>query len=128
MTSTQIILIIDGILVVIALAAAAWYVQRRRSLRRRFGPEYDRMVAEREDRQAAERELHERERKHAELELRPLSAESRATYAAVLSCSSGEIAIPRTRSVRREIISSPRSSMNGRDTTRSVSSRHSSAS
>jgi hypothetical protein len=39
-------------------------------------------VAERESRQDAERELRERERRHAELELRPLSAESRATYAA----------------------------------------------
>jgi hypothetical protein len=82
MTSTQITFIVVGILVVAILAAAAWYVLRRQALRRRFGPEYDRMVAERDSRPAAERELRERERRHAELELRPLSAESQATYAA----------------------------------------------
>jgi hypothetical protein len=82
MTSTQIVLILVGVLVVLALAAAAWYVVRRQSLRKRFGPEYDRIVAERDSRPAAERELRERERRHSELELRPLSAESRATYAA----------------------------------------------
>lgn len=80
MSSMEITLIIVAI-ALIALAAA-WYVLRRQSLRRRFGPEYDRMVAEGDSRQAAERELRERERRHAELELRPLSAESRATYAA----------------------------------------------
>jgi hypothetical protein len=82
MSSTQIILIVVGIVVLLALAVGAWYVVRRQSLRRRFGPEYDRAVAERDSRQEAERELRERERRHAELELRPLSAESRATYAA----------------------------------------------
>ena len=81
MTSTQIIILVV-ILIVVGLAAAAWYVNRRQGLRRRFGPEYDRMVAEGENRQEVERELRERERRHAELELRPLSAESRATYAA----------------------------------------------
>jgi hypothetical protein len=82
MTSTQIIILVVVILIVVGLAAAAWYVNRRQALRRRFGPEYDRMIAEKEDRQEVERELRERERRHAELELRPLSAESRATYAA----------------------------------------------
>ncbi|EWM67916.1 secreted protein [Micromonospora sp. M42] len=55
---------------------------RRRALRERFGPEYDRVVAEQDSRGAAERELRERERRHAELELTPLSPESRARYAA----------------------------------------------
>jgi hypothetical protein len=82
MTSTQTIILVVVILIVVGLAAAAWYVNRRQALRRRFGPEYDRMIAERDNRQEVERELRERERRHAELELRPLSAESRATYAA----------------------------------------------
>jgi hypothetical protein len=82
MSSTEIAVIVVVILIIIALAAVAWYLLRRQALRRRFGPEYDRMVAERDSRQAAERELRERQRKHAELELRPLSAESRATYSA----------------------------------------------
>ncbi|BCB87230.1 hypothetical protein [Phytohabitans suffuscus] len=57
-------------------------VYRRWSLRHRFGPEYDRLVADREGRTAAERELRERERRHAELDRRPLRPESRARYAA----------------------------------------------
>jgi hypothetical protein len=81
MTSTQITILVV-VLVVVALAALGWFLWRRQALRRRFGPEYDRVVAERDNRQDAERELRERERRHAELELRPLSAESRATYAA----------------------------------------------
>jgi hypothetical protein len=80
--STEIVVIVILIIAVLAIAAFAWFAWRRRSLRQRFGPEYDRLVAEQESRQAAERELRERERRHAELELRPLSAESRATYAA----------------------------------------------
>src|SRR5205823_6744418 len=45
------------------------------------GPEYDRVVAEQDSRHAAERELRARERRHAELDLRPLSEESRTRYA-----------------------------------------------
>ena len=82
MSTTQIIVLIVVILIVAAIAAAVWYASRRQALRRRFGPEYDRRLAEADDRQEVERELRERERRHAELELRPLSAESRATYAA----------------------------------------------
>ena len=40
------------------------------------------MVAEQDNRSAAERELRDRERRHAELTLTPLSPESRARYAA----------------------------------------------
>ena len=77
-----IVVIVIVVLVALALAAAAWYFMRRRALRQRFGPEYDRVVAERENRTEAERELRERERRHAELELRELSPESRSRYAA----------------------------------------------
>jgi hypothetical protein len=81
MTPTQIVILIVAIVVIVALVAVAVVANRRRALRRRFGPEYDRAVAEQESRSAAERELRERERKHAELELRPLSPEARANYA-----------------------------------------------
>jgi hypothetical protein len=66
--------------VVVVLAALVWYTVRSRALRQRFGPEYDRAVAEGDGRLAAERELRERERRHAELELRELSPESRERY------------------------------------------------
>lgn len=75
MDTIQIILIIAAI--VIAVAVGAWFVIRRRrqdELRRRFGPEYDRLVAER-GAGAAEKEVLARESRVQELDLRPLPAE-----------------------------------------------------
>jgi hypothetical protein len=82
MSSTQIVVIVLVVLVVLALVAVLAVLARRRSLQQKFGPEYDRMVAERDSRGAAEKELRERERRHSELTLTPLSTESRAQYAA----------------------------------------------
>ncbi|MFC0031773.1 hypothetical protein ACFFMM_19815 [Micromonospora chaiyaphumensis] len=82
MSPTQVVVIVIVVVVLAALAAVAVVASRRRALRQRFGPEYDRAVAEQDSRGAAERELRERERRHAELELTPLSPESRARYAA----------------------------------------------
>lgn len=82
MSPTQVVVTVIIVLVLAALVAVALVASRRRSLRQRFGPEYDRVVAERDSRTAAERELRERERRHAQLELTPLSPESRARYAA----------------------------------------------
>ncbi|WFF01112.1 hypothetical protein [Micromonospora sp. WMMD964] len=83
MSPTQVIVIVLVVLVVVAaLAVAARSLSRRRALRSRFGPEYDRVVAEQDSRSAAERELRDRERRHAELSLTPLTPESRARYSA----------------------------------------------
>lgn len=82
MSPTQVVVLVIVVLVLAALAAIVVMASRRRALRQRFGPEYDRAVAEQDSRGAAERELRERERRHAELELTPLSPESRAKYAA----------------------------------------------
>ncbi|WBB92448.1 hypothetical protein [Verrucosispora sp. WMMC514] len=80
MSPTQIVVTVLVILVVAAIAAVVVVAGRRRSLRQRFGPEYDHVVAEQDSRSAAERELRDRERRHAELELVPLTPESRARY------------------------------------------------
>jgi hypothetical protein len=82
MSPSQIVILVVVILVVLAVVAVAVVVGRRRRLRNRFGPEYDRAVAEQDSRSAAERELRERERRHAELEVRALPAEARQRYAA----------------------------------------------
>lgn len=82
MSPTQVIVIVLVVLVIAAVAVAARSYARRRALRSRFGPEYDRTVAEQDSRTAAERELRERERRHAELTLTPLAPESRARYTA----------------------------------------------
>jgi hypothetical protein len=80
MSPTQIVLTLAVIVVLVAAAIAGWAIMRRRSLRERFGPEYDRAVSESSGRLAAERELRAREKRHAELDVRPLSAESRQRY------------------------------------------------
>ncbi|MFC0006045.1 hypothetical protein [Micromonospora siamensis] len=82
MSPTQVVVIVVVVLVLVALAALAVRASRRRALKQRFGPEYDRVVAEQDSRSAAVRELRDRERRHAELTLTPLAPESRARYAA----------------------------------------------
>ncbi|MFE3373287.1 hypothetical protein [Streptomyces sp. NPDC059173] len=78
------------IIAVVAVAAIAAFVLLRgrvatggRDLRSRFGPEYDRVVARHGgDREAAERELDDRVKRHGAIEERPLTEEARARYAA----------------------------------------------
>jgi hypothetical protein len=82
MTTVQIIVLVLVLVVIAVLAVGVVMTMRRRALRDRFGPEYDRLVAEQDSRSAAERELRERERRHAELSLQPLDAPARAKYAA----------------------------------------------
>ncbi|MFN8024989.1 MAG: hypothetical protein U0W40_01130 [Acidimicrobiia bacterium] len=68
------------VLVVVVVALAMAGSRRRRHLRDRFGPEYDRTVGHAEHRRDAERELREREARHDELDLRPLSPASRERF------------------------------------------------
>jgi FtsZ-interacting cell division protein ZipA len=78
-TGTTVIIII-AIIVVVAIVAGVLYDIRRRRLRQRFGPEYDRLVEERDSRREAEAELTARERRVRDLDIRPLSAEAQARY------------------------------------------------
>ena len=82
MSGGQVIVLIIVLLVIIAVALFAVRAARRRKLQQTFGPEYDRVVADTGSRADAERELRERERRHAELELKPLTPESKARYSA----------------------------------------------
>jgi hypothetical protein len=82
MSSMQIAIVVIVVAVVSFLAIGAVFLFRRRALRARFGPEYDRVVSEQDSRGAGERELRERERRHAELDLRPLDPSSRERYTA----------------------------------------------
>jgi hypothetical protein len=81
MSTLQIVVLLIVLVVLAAAGAVGWQVMRRRSLRQTFGPEYDRAVAEEQSRSAAERELRERERRHAELTLRPLNPADRDRFA-----------------------------------------------
>jgi hypothetical protein len=66
--------------VVLGVLWGAARTRRSRSLQDRFGREYDRAVEHAGDRREAERELREREKRHDELDLRPLSPEARDRY------------------------------------------------
>jgi len=81
MTSAQIVGLVIVLIVVVALVLVGVVTMRRRALRERFGPEYDRAVAETDNRSAAEHELRERQHRHAELTLNELRPDVRARYA-----------------------------------------------
>jgi hypothetical protein len=81
---SPILTIVLIVVVLVILAAIVYGVQsgRRKRLQSTFGPEYDRAVADTGNRTEAEKELREREKRHAGLELTPLSPDSQAKYAA----------------------------------------------
>jgi hypothetical protein len=84
--STGLIILLIVIVAVVVLGAAAATLLGRRggsSLKRRFGPEYERAVALHDgDTKAAERELAERVERHGDLRERPLDRAERDRYAA----------------------------------------------
>ena len=67
-------------IVVLGVLASVLRTRQSRSLRDRFGREYDRTVDKAGGRREAEQELRKREQRHDELELRPLSADARERY------------------------------------------------
>ncbi|MCX5401408.1 hypothetical protein [Streptomyces sp. NBC_00102] len=80
------VLIIIGVLVLAAIAG--WLLLRGRTtggagLKRRFGPEYDRVLAHHQgDTKLAEQELGERVKRHGSIRAQPLSAQARERYTA----------------------------------------------
>jgi hypothetical protein len=81
LSTTAIVVIV--VLAVIVLGVLAFFAvdqAKRRRLRSRFGPEYDRMLETSKDRRTAERELADRERQHRQLDLRPISPADREQY------------------------------------------------
>ncbi|MFF8862208.1 hypothetical protein ACF08B_09230 [Streptomyces sp. NPDC015139] len=84
--STGLIILLIVIAAVVVVGAALVLGRGRRggaSLKRRFGPEYERTVARHDgDTKAAERELTERVERHGDLQERPLGEDERERYAA----------------------------------------------
>ncbi|MFG1642990.1 hypothetical protein ACGFMK_22085 [Amycolatopsis sp. NPDC049252] len=77
------LIVVIVVVAVAVLGAVIWLVtqeMQRKRLQQRFGPEYDRTVEEKDSPRAAQRELAERERRHKELDIRPLSASARERY------------------------------------------------
>jgi hypothetical protein len=82
MSSGAIIGIVIAIIVVAAAAAMVYSGLRRARLRRQFGPEYERLTTELGSKRKAEAELTARQRRAAKLDIRDLSPEQQAQYAA----------------------------------------------
>jgi hypothetical protein len=83
MDETAVIVIVAVVVVLIA-ALAWWYAahRRRAALQDRFGPEYERTVADADNRRQAEIDLRDRERRRDELNIVPLDDASREQFAA----------------------------------------------
>jgi hypothetical protein len=81
--NSTVLLIAIVVIVVVAVVAALYYMRenRRRQLRDRFGPEYDRTVAQSGDPGSAEKQLQERVERRKELDIRELDPEARNRYA-----------------------------------------------
>ena len=82
MNGTVIALIVVAVIVVALVLVVGIQQARRRQLRERFGPEYERRIEDHGDRRAAERELAELARQRDRLDIRPLAPEARDRYLA----------------------------------------------
>jgi hypothetical protein len=80
-TWVWIVIAVVAAIVVLAIVWSATRTKRSRTLQETFGREYDRTVEHAGDKRAAERELRERQKQHEELDIKPLSPESRERYA-----------------------------------------------
>jgi len=75
------ILIAVAAVVIVAIAVWRLTAQRRtKGLQERFGPEYDRTIGDAKNRREAESRLTAREKRHEQLDLRPLSHSARVRY------------------------------------------------
>jgi hypothetical protein len=80
MSSGAIVAIVVVVIVVIALLVFVPAALRRRRLQQRFGPEYDRAVADTGSRREAEAELADREKRVRSLDIRTLDAAALDRY------------------------------------------------
>ncbi len=81
LSPTMLILIV---VVVLAIGFALWmYIQKERTqkLRSKFGPEYDKAIADHHDRGHAETELQKRAERVAKFHIHPLKPEERSRFA-----------------------------------------------
>jgi hypothetical protein len=80
MSTLTIAVTVAAVVVVAILLIGVVAARRRHRLRQRFGPEYDRLVGERESKLRAESELTGRQRRVDGLDIRPLTESARAGY------------------------------------------------
>jgi hypothetical protein len=91
------VLVLAVMLLIAGAGLGVMVAHRRKSerLQRRFGPEYERRVAETGDRKAAETDLHERERRRNQLDVRGLRPEERARFQESWTATQSRSSMPR---------------------------------
>ncbi|MEU2391804.1 hypothetical protein [Streptomyces sp. NPDC007369] len=77
---TLVAIIVAAVIVLVLIGVGLWAMSRRRHLKERFGPEYERTVEEAGGRLTADRELRSRERRHDALQIRELPPDLRQQY------------------------------------------------
>ena len=82
-TWVWIVIGVAAAVLVLGIVWTATRTRRTRSLRERFGPEYDRIVERAGGRREGEQELSDRERRYDALDLRPLAPDARDRYVAL---------------------------------------------
>src|ERR1700758_1641491 len=80
MTPTQIAVLIAVMVAVVALAATFLFQRRTKKLRAKFGPEYDRAVAQTGNKFKAEAQLEKVEKRVSKYPLRPLTTADRDRF------------------------------------------------
>jgi len=82
MNSTTVTVIVAVVVLIVAIALISMIVRRGRSqkLKSTFGPEYDRTVQQTGNRSKAEKELESRQKRHDQLEIRPIDPGLRERY------------------------------------------------
>jgi hypothetical protein len=77
-----VVIVVVAAIVVLAIVWSALRTRRTRSLKERFGPEYDRVAADAPTRRDAESELRDRADRREELDIRPLDPADAERYRA----------------------------------------------
>lgn len=80
MNATAFVITFIAVMVVVAAVALFFLVNRSRRLRKRFGPEYTRTVAEAGDRWKAESTLERRTKRVEQLHIRTLTSDERTRF------------------------------------------------
>src|SRR5918911_4392158 len=79
-TWVWIVIAVAAAIVLLGIVWSATRAKRSRALQDTFGGEYDRTLEATGSRREAERELRQRQKQHEQLDIRPLSPESRERY------------------------------------------------
>jgi hypothetical protein len=83
MNSTTVIVIVAVVVLIVVIALISMVVRggRSKKLKSTFGPEYDHTVKETGNRSKAEKELESRQKRHEQLEIKPIDPGLRQRYA-----------------------------------------------